>query len=685
MIKLNKLTFNNINSFVEEQVIDFTEKGRLVRIAGRSGAGKSSIFQAIMYVFKICSKASTILQSRSTKKGSYAILELEVNGELVILSRSKKEGLSISYPNNPEKNLSGNSSITEEHLDQLIGIPRDMFKKLILKKQKDNGFFLKMTTKEMFKFVSDILDVSEENKKIEKITKQISSIKTELKFKDDRMTETTKDLQVLNNKMIETKKNAPTLDPIDEGEVDKLEQSKGIFQKELESLNINKENELSSISKPTVVGVNLNKDDLYNAKKELEEKELEANCVFAKLNTKIDELTEQKNKLQKEIDFLDGPYKQETIRLGGTFQEKSAFLLKLQESKWPTFLQQWTGEDLNNQINITNQEILNIKKDLIERQGKLGTLNDLVQDKISIQAAGKAISEKYNDTLAIYNPILDTLKANITKEDIKIQNAQEEVNQKNLATQNEYNQKKLEIKNKYTSRESELQSKINKISGQIFEIKNTIKDNSNKIEQYNLNLKHCEDNVEQMKDKLHNLSIEKNKLNKQYLLASESQRALKGFILSIFTDFLDTIGDKASEIISSVPNMVNAHIMFDGCKETKTGVMKDEITPIITYGSDVAIPIKSLSGGEETSAELAVDLAVIQTVEEFKNKGADFFIMDEPFGGLGEVDKEIYMNIISEMDLSKRVIIVDHSTELNEMIDDTISVIKDSISSRIEV
>lgn len=685
MIKLKKLTFNNINSFTEEQVINFDEKGRLVRIAGASGAGKSTIFQSIMYVLKICSKASTILQSRHTKKGMYAILDIEVDNEPITLSRSKKGGLSIEYKNNPDKNVSGSSSVAEEELDRLIGMPRDMFKKTILKKQKDGGFFLKMTTKEMFKFVSDVLDVSDENKKIDTITKEMTGIKTDLKFKEDRMSELKKDLDEATDKMNEVTNNAPTLEPVDESGLGELQENKNSLEKQLSTIQQDKELELSQIPKPVIKKADIDDTQLNTAKDALKEKQREYEEVMAKINHKIDSLAHKKQELQKEIDFLNGQFKQDTIRIGGAFQEKSQFLLKLQESKCPTCFQQWTGDELKVKINNTTKEIAEMKQDLIERQSKLSTLDTLKQEQVAIQADGVSIGQKYEEALGLYAPVLDILKANVTKEEVRLNNIQQSINQENLTAQNEYSQKTLEIKNKYTSKEGGIQSKINSISSNIFKIKEKVKDNKNAIEQYQLKIKHNEECVSSLKEKLATISQDEKELSHKYNIASESKRALKGFILSIFTDFLDTIGEKASDIISNVPNMVNAHIMFDGCKETKDGVMKDEITPIITYSSDVGVPIKSLSGGEETSAELAIDLAVIQTVEEFKNKGADFYILDEPFNGLTEKDKEIYMSIIANMDLNKRVIVVDHSTELNEMIDDTVSIIKDCTSSRIEV
>jgi DNA repair exonuclease SbcCD ATPase subunit len=81
--------------------------------------------------------------------------------------------------------------------------------------------------------------------------------------------------------------------------------------------------------------------------------------------------------------------------------------------------------------------------------------------------------------------------------------------------------------------------------------------------------------------------------------------------------------------------MKSASIYFEGCKETNKGILKDEVNAILNLDGENEINIKTLSGGEETAAELAVDLAVIEMIEHKVGKGANFFILDEPFTGLG--------------------------------------------------
>ena len=146
---------------------------------------------------------------------------------------------------------------------------------------------------------------------------------------------------------------------------------------------------------------------------------------------------------------------------------------------------------------------------------------------------------------------------------------------------------------------------------------------------------------------------------------------------------MDYIGEQATQIMSKIPNMSSASIYFEGCKEAKNGNIKDEVNPIVNLDGESEIPFKSLSGGEETAIELAVDLAVIDMIEYKTGKGADFFILDEPFTGLDSINSERVMDMLVALDTNKKVIIVDHNESVKSMVNETITIIREGEESRI--
>ena len=121
-----------------------------------------------------------------------------------------------------------------------------------------------------------------------------------------------------------------------------------------------------------------------------------------------------------------------------------------------------------------------------------------------------------------------------------------------------------------------------------------------------------------------------------------------------------------------------------GTKETKDGKVKEEVNAVIDSDGEESIPMKSFSGGEESAIDLAVDLAVIDFVENRANKGIDIFILDEPFTGLDSVNIEQILEVLKNANINKKLMIVDHNPIIAEFMSDKIKVVRTGATSVIE-
>jgi DNA repair exonuclease SbcCD ATPase subunit len=165
-------------------------------------------------------------------------------------------------------------------------------------------------------------------------------------------------------------------------------------------------------------------------------------------------------------------------------------------------------------------------------------------------------------------------------------------------------------------------------------------------------------------------------MEKKIILSEESIRLIKHFTLQKFQDTLDYIGQRATEIINNIPNMANAVVYFENAKETKSGKVKNEVNAVVNLEGDTAIPIKTLSGGERTSADFAIDLAVGEMIENMTQKGVNFLIIDEGFDGLDSISKIQCLEILKTLSTDKKILMVDHSSEVKEMVGDIIKVVR---------
>src|ERR1035437_888027 len=127
MLKLKELKISGVGRFVEEQVINFETLGNLVQLGGNnkntggsSGAGKSTVFNALDFLFGLNDIPNTVLKSRLTENGMHVQGTFDFDGKPLIITRGKK--LSVDLDG---EITTGSSKLAEEKIDEIIAMPRD--------------------------------------------------------------------------------------------------------------------------------------------------------------------------------------------------------------------------------------------------------------------------------------------------------------------------------------------------------------------------------------------------------------------------------------------------------------------------------------------------------------------------------------------------------------------------------
>ena len=130
--------------------------------------------------------------------------------------------------------------------------------------------------------------------------------------------------------------------------------------------------------------------------------------------------------------------------------------------------------------------------------------------------------------------------------------------------------------------------------------------------------------------------------------------------------------------------MANATIRLVGTKESNNGSIKEQVTAVLDSDGEIDIPIKSLSGGERSAVDLAIDLAVCQMIQEKANRGIDTLILDEPFNGFDSTGIANALEMLKTFAVDKRILIVEHDSVAKEFIQDRITVVRDGENSYIK-
>src|ERR1035437_6188723 len=751
MLILKSLTFSGIGRFVEEQTIDFTRLGSLIQVDGQnlntggsSGAGKSTIFKALEFLLGLNDLSNTVLQSRLTKEPMSVTGLLELDGQPLRIQRNKKLLIELNG-----EVTTGSSKLTEEKLDQIIGMPRDLFRKILHKRQSEGGFFLDMGPSDVHKFLTNCLGLQLEQAKILKLDEILSTLtENELLIKSTIQS---------NQTGLEATQNAiSSLGPPPTLEIDP-EAIEGLKIKHTEAINNHKliqdshKREISDLEmdRPLIKTIPFDRSNIERLENEVgmilaQVSDLERSEVNRQSNVKakiselqiaISNLNSSEIKRQSDIKSQISVINHEIVRLGNVEERRRAEvqssltsntltilttkstsgeggkakeaamvlaeeLKKIRLSICPTCEQGW----INDSIKAKESEIL-LKLQEYKKQVIAGMAAD--RDLVSLDEKRKQLlldfePRQISESDSLFGqirelevsskpktiPELDTinaqivqlgqevqpqivpevlelkLKADFKNKEILIIRQEEHDHQfkesaKSQAILAEFAQKQTSLRQ---SHETHIQFARENEGRTLSELESA----KSKLSSFEVAKKRFDDTLYQLEgraflyqDQLSRKGIDLAKVQEEIELATEAKKAIKSYLSASFEDALDSIGDQATKLIRAIPNMSTATIQFEGRKETKEGKVKEEVTCLISMDGEIGIPVKSLSGGERSSTDLSIDLAVIKFIEERTGKGIDLMILDEPFTGLDTT------NVFEALEMLKECSVDRKSTRLN--------------------
>lgn len=675
MIKLLTLSFEGIGRFTKKQTIDFSDREKLIQIDGKnentggsSGAGKSTVFNALDYLLGLNDTPATALQSRVTKNTIFVEGVFDIDGKKVIITRSKKDGLSVV---SDDESISGNVKLAEERLDQIIGIPKKLFKKMIHKKQKEGGFFLNLTAKESFEFLIKVLGLESWTAKIEKIEEDIKS--KQKRLGELRTIITNKyDTRTSLQSMLELK-NKPEAPEYTDEQYEALRQKKELLAPVIKDLQDTLEGKIREIPIPSETSVYVDDSNLKSIKAKILDIQSKIDYSRSAHRVRLDLLRSEISSIKELISKSEYAEK-ELLNIVQKIQKLKEQQKHIESESCPMCSQSWKGKGAQDKI----KQILDDVGILTEKAWECKQLSDsktgLIQ-KYEAVTQSLRLESDYNPTYEL-DLQLDQFRKEMAVEEGNIASALLSAETKTKLDKAEYNNQVQKIRSEYTDKINLTTTEFNKIESEMNLIGQALRSYKSSLLAYELEMKSIKEKIREVDLSSVELVEEEIQISKQILIAEEAKKVIKSYTLQIFQESLDYIGEQASQILSNIPNMANASIYFESCKETKSGSIKDEVNPIVNMDGENEVSIKTLSGGERTSIDLAVDLALIDMIETKAGKGADFFVLDEPFESLDAKNKIECLEILRNIDTNKKIIIVDHSTEAKAVVNDVITVVR---------
>lgn len=682
MLKLKTLELQAIGRFVNKQTIDFTALGALAQVdglnnntGGSSGSAKSTIFKALDYLFGVNSAPTTVLQSRYTKETMTVVGTFDYDGKDLIISRGKKLSVTING-----EVTTGNSKLTEEKLDEIIGMPRDLFRQMLHKRQKEGGFFLKLTPKEIHEFLTDCLGLGDLRNKIDKLDGKIKELSAGKEVALNSLLAAQAALQATQSASLAI--GIAPVREVDQATIVDLKHKFDLVNAHFLKVQEAQRGAGAELDKqrPQLVQkswhgmperVALEKE-LKDIRDRAHKLELDEQNRQSGIKLQIETLKTEASSLNYDIQSGKAG-RLEAAKLAGDIK-------KIRDALCPTCEQSWVTDAAKVK-----------EKDILD---KLLHFKDLIGKGVQAEARQKELEEQTKTVMAslfVQEPAIP-VELREREDELVSLIGRSKQDEHDFATQTHYiNQVQLNSFSDQQKRLKEQQEQeIGQVRGQLEINRRTLdtavmkfksyEEAKNKFEQTSKILKEQESAIA---SKIGDLTSKVGKLEQDLLVAEEIKRAIKTYTSCSFDDALRSIGDTATRIIRNIPNMANATIELEGTKETKEGKVKEEVNAVLSCDGEEGVPLKSLCGGEESAVDLAVDLAVIDFVENKANKGIDVFILDEPFTGMDTVIIEQALEVLKNANINKRLILVDHNPQVKEMMDSSILVIRDGLTSKI--
>ena len=681
MLTLKELRFKGIGRFIEEQSVSFEQLGNLVQVDGQnnntggsSGAGKSTIFNALDFLLGINSTSNNILQSRITEESIWVEGIFDYDGLPLTITRGKKLKIDLNG-----EVTTGSSKLSEEKLDQILAIPRDLFKPMLHKEQGERGFFLNFTPKETNDFLTDCLGLTSFKKPMLALDEKLQECNTKKVAYEGLANAARARLEASRFSLSAI--GEPPVKDVNQDIILKFKSSVDAATKELKALSDNHSKELVQLElkKPAKIHINFDKSAKIGLETKLQAFVSKRNFLALtqkdlenKAQAHIQSLKHKQSELSHQMD-MGNSATSEAMRLA----EK---VKKLRDAKCHTCGQDWANESAKREEESLLENINKLKV-LIAAGTKASAEYETAKKDLELayETQPPAVSNEYQECLKEEVQLKQQIDENNKAEHAH----NDSINTANFNNQANFNKEFQSLKDKHSSEQGHLRGQID-INTRMFE------SSVAKLRSYEDNRVRYETTISKLKEQEKEYTIqfdeafqEVNKVINDIINYEELKKAIKSYLSCSFDEALETISENATRLARNVPNLANCTIQLTGTWETKDGKVKEEVNATISLDGDENVDIRSLCGGERSAIDLAVDLSVIELIENKTNKGINIFLLDEPFTGLDTVCIEMALEVLKNASLNKKLIIVDHNPEVKQMVENSVLVIRDGLTSRV--
>ncbi len=730
-IHIRKVSAEAFRAFKDKQSTGILPDTGLVGIrglnkntGGSSGAGKSSVSHIISYVLGYSPFSANKQQSWLTKTPMQAELELDTPQGLAIIRRGKETSIKVG----DEEVIKGSVKAVDARIEKLFGMPIELLSVLTDRKQKKPGLFLSMDDKGKKSFLSKLLGLEE----LEKVIAAANDSAKKSFVVADRHESAINAIQGVITKPVPFEEDEFTMEiggekfavqqigtaiyqaecKVQDAEVDlrRAQKAHGDFREKLrlESEEVKKLAtaevlEFDEHIKRTVAARSPRPNPSAITPEISQWMIAKENC-----SDRIRALIAADEKEKSEIRIELATKRQFAAKLRMAIQNKPTLAVELNritkeadginECKCPTCKQQWIAEDGRLAALMKRRDEIVVE---LEQLDKISIeLQALVVATANLELQ---LEQRSGPNITELQEALQRILTTIATEEQKLKEATKLWDAKNNAEDSDLRAKRHEIYDRRSKEKANyfqtLQSQIDsdgkavqRLEGEVISAKNVHYNLKDALARFNSSLAAAKATYLSQKkaydEAMMRLSAEIFEHGIHQSLAKEEQdfaTTTKAFMGAIFDEVLVEIADEANELLRALPNVATTTITFASEKVMGSGDIKQEIRPVIMKSGQVIDYEANLSGGQGTSVELAVDLALGAVIGRRTGQRPGWMVLDESFEGHDVPVKEACLEILKKASEQCAIYVVDHASEVKEYFDEFIDVeSEDDISSIVQ-
>ena len=657
-MKFIKIKAKNFLSFKELE-LDLDNRG-LILLTGKNlddksgtfdknGIGKSSLVASIFYALfgeTPDGRSADAIINKDAKKNASVELTLEVSGNTYVITRGRKKNV-LSITLNGEPMEFSTMKETQANIEQIIGIPEEVFRTTLFFDGHYTTPFSEMTDKQKKEFLSAIVDLSIYSKAHDKTKEEIKETKAQIASVDSNITiasESSK-RELENVSRLRTTKEQyehnlitaqATLDNYDDQNYQTLSNN---------LLEASKELEYVSAYKTTNTAQNALREAL---------------TASQSLSSELAELQSKQRELVAHVENL-----------------KSVMKSKMDMVKQYEQLNQ-SAYTKDNLVASYNYGANGSSVDAIDAIIPSGATNLETVAKLKEELANLIAEYKSTDTSVYDQPIVEaTAKQDEARQ--AVQKLQEEAN-KEIEDNNTLNSRYQMANNKVNQIKEQIrneeQAKKN-LESQVASAKSSLELVNQQLASYgDVSTDNAESVIEDLQAKKQTLAT--NLVNLEKVLGAFSDKGIKSHVLDLVTP---TLNEGVNKYLGTLTGGA-INVEFSTQSKKADGTLSDKFDISVTYNGDV-MSYNALSSGEKRRVDVAISLALQDMVIQRYGADVNLLAYDELFESLDATGAENVVELLkSRIEKVGTIIVVSHNEDLKPLFDNSLEVIKkDGVST----